>query len=149
MSHPFSESLSPWRARRGWREDGAWFWRVLLAWMAWLAWPTLVGAEWQAGEGHRRRVVQPAGDPSRPVGFRLRAASETGVAFTNVLGERASLTNHIYLNGSGVALADVNGDGWVDLYLCRLEGANALYLNRGGWRFDEVTAASGVGCDGQ
>ena len=149
MSHPFSESLSPWRARRGWREDGAWFWRVLLAWLAWLAWPTLVGAEWQAGEGHRRLVVQPAGDPSRPVGFRLRAASETGVAFTNVLGERASLTNHIYLNGSGVALADVNGDGWVDLYLCRLEGANALYLNRGGWRFDEVTAASGVGCDGQ
>jgi len=48
-----------------------------------------------------------------------------------------------------VALGDVNGDGWCDIYLCRLEGPNALYLNRGQWHFEEVAAHAGVACPEQ
>jgi hypothetical protein len=58
-------------------------------------------------------------------------ASETGLNFTNILSLAQASKNRILYNGSGVAAGDVNGDGWCDLYFCRLEGPNQLYLNRG------------------
>src|SRR5207248_3417667 len=57
--------------------------------------------------------------------------------------------NQIRLNGSGVALGDVDRDGLCDIYLCRLEGANALYRNLGGWKFEDITAGAGVACADQ
>ena len=45
----------------------------------------------------------------------------------------------------GVALGDVDGDGWVDLYLCMLDQPNVLYRNLGGWRFEDATGRSGAG----
>ncbi|MCG8306936.1 MAG: VCBS repeat-containing protein [Cytophagales bacterium] len=44
---------------------------------------------------------------------------------------------------SGVTMADVNGDGFLDIYLCRLgdyqgvKGRNELYINRGDLTFEE------------
>jgi len=81
-------------------------------------------------------------------GFTLLAPTATGVVFTNLLGEAHSLTNTIVNNGSGLALGDVDGDGLCDLYLAGLDGPNALYRNLGGWRFEEITAAAGVACEG-
>ncbi len=56
--------------------------------------------------------------------------------------------------GNGVALVDVDGDGWLDIYLvtaAQLDGArnriphrNALYRTLGGWRFEDVSSAAGV-----
>src|SRR6266545_713229 len=63
------------------------------------------------------------------VGFHLLPPDETGVTFTNVLSDGKASENQIRLNGSGVAIGDVDGDGWCDIYLCRLEGPNALYRN--------------------
>ena len=102
---------------------------------------------WEAGDGFRRRPLQVSAGTR--TGFLTMTPDRTGVAFTNVLEERHSLTNHIYLNGSGVAAGDVDGDGLVDLYFCRLNGPNALYRNLGDWRFEEATSAAGVTCDGQ
>jgi len=45
------------------------------------------------------------------------------------------VTNRNLASGSGVALADVDGDGRVDLFLCGLDSPNALYRNLGDWRF--------------
>ncbi len=73
----------------------------------------------------------------------------TGITFTNLLAESRSLTNQIYLNGSGVAAGDVDGDGWCDLYFCSLDGPNALYRNLGDWKFADITAAAGVACADQ
>ena len=71
----------------------------------------------------------------RAAGFTSVSASEAGVQFTNrVLPERY-LTNQIYLNGSGVALGDVNGDHRPDLFLAAPEGRSALFLNQGDWKF--------------
>ena len=52
--------------------------------------------------------------------------------------------NRILVQGGGVALGDADGDGLVDVYLCRTDGSNALYRNLGNWRFEDITAAAGV-----
>jgi len=103
--------------------------------------------EWTDREGYRSAPLKmPA---SQRVGFRRMSEAETGIYFANVLAEARSLTNHILLNGSGVALGDVDGDGRSDVYLCGLDNENKLYRNLGGWRFEDVTAQAGVGCPGQ
>lgn len=96
--------------------------------------------------GHRSIRVNPVGSQA---GFTRLLSEQTGLAFTNVLQEEHALTNTIVNNGSGLALGDVDGDGWCDIFLCSLDGSNALYRNLGGWRFTNITAAAGVGLPGQ
>ena len=73
-------------------------------------------------------------DPSARVGFRRIESSDSQVRFVNHLAEESAERNRILENGSGVAAGDVDGDGRVDLYFCRLEGDNALYRNLGEFR---------------
>ena len=56
---------------------------------------------------------------------------------------------NIRLGGAGIAAGDVDGDGWCDLFFCSMGGRSALYRNRGNWRFEEITAAAGLACEGQ
>ena len=86
---------------------------------------------------------------SAQTGFTSLASESTGLAFTNRLSEAEAAENQIRLNGSGVALGDVDGDGWCDVYLCGLGNANALFRNQGNWRFEDITAAAGVACPDQ
>ena len=44
----------------------------------------------------------------------------------------------------GVALADVNNDGRLDLYVCRFGAPNLLYINQGDGTFKEEAAARGL-----
>ncbi len=44
----------------------------------------------------------------------------------------------------GASFADVNNDGWLDLYLCRFGAANLLYVNQGNGTFKEEAAARGL-----
>jgi len=44
----------------------------------------------------------------------------------------------------GAAFADVNNDGWPDLYLCRNNATNLLYINQGDGTFREEGAARGL-----
>src|SRR5690348_9234942 len=81
-------------------------------------------------------------------GFSLLTPRDTGIDFTNVLAQSRYTTNQIYLNGSGVAAGDVDGDGLCDLYFCSLAGANILYRNLGNFRFTNVTESAGVACAG-
>jgi len=71
-----------------------------------------------------------------------------GITFSNTLAVRKMTDNQNLMNGSGVAAGDFDGDGWCDLYFCAIDGNNALYRNLGGWRFEDVTAAAGVGLPG-
>ena len=98
---------------------------------------------WNSFEGYRYFEVNPfPGNASD--GFTAREAGVTGIHFTNILSTRLVAMNRVTENGSGVALGDVDGDGWCDIYLCGLERSNALYRNLGGWKFEEITGESGV-----
>ncbi len=61
-------------------------------------------------------------------------------------GARAYKAVH-YDHGTGVAAADVNGDGHVDVYFVNQVGANELWLNRGDGTFRDITASAGVGLE--
>ncbi len=49
--------------------------------------------------------------------------------------------------GKGVAFADIDNDGYVDLYVSNKGGANKLYLNQGRGSFVDITAQAGEGID--
>lgn len=82
-------------------------------------------------------------------GFTQLSAESTGVSFANQLKTEDLARNQILEVGSGVALGDLDDDGLVDLYFCSLNGANRLYRNLGEWRFQDITKAAGVACEGQ
>jgi hypothetical protein len=98
---------------------------------------------WSTGPHHRFRPLSIPPAPRAP-GFTRLTPEATGLNFTNHLAESRSLTNHILLNGSGVALGDVDGDGWTDVLLAGLDGPNALFHNEGHWRFKEITTDAGL-----
>ena len=52
-----------------------------------------------------------------------------------------------YDHGPGMAVADVDGDGHLDIYFVNQLGGNQLYRNRGSGKFENVTAAAGVGLE--
>jgi hypothetical protein len=66
--------------------------------------------------------------------------NDGGGRFTDVT-EAAGLAADLY--GMGVAAADYDNDGWVDLFVTAV-GTNRLFRNTGG-RFVDVTAPAGVG----
>src|SRR5437899_12257384 len=101
-----------------------------------LYYKTEAAPAWSEGAGFRSVEVHPG--TSGKAGFTLMDPTATGVAFTNVLKGDAYLTNAVAHNGSGVAIGDVDGDGWPDIYLCSLQGPNRLYRNLGNWHFEEM-----------
>ena len=52
---------------------------------------------------------------------------------------------NLYDHGSGIAVADFNGDGYDDIYFVNQLGENALFRNKGDGTFEDVTKAAGVG----
>src|SRR5437764_4084665 len=107
---------------------------------------TAAASAWSEGAGFRSMEVRPG--TGGKAGFTLMDPTTTGVGFTNVLQGDAYLTNAVAHNGSGVAIGDVDGDGWQDIYLCSLQGPNRLYRNLGNWRFEEMDIGVAA-CAGQ
>ncbi len=99
-------------------------------------------SSWQEASGYRWRDLHVSG--SATAGFDPVSARRTGVDAVNAIAEEHFLANRHYLNGSGVAVGDVDGDEWPDIYLTRLSEPNVLYRNLGGWRFEDITQQAGV-----
>ncbi len=79
--------------------------------------------------------------------FRKVADSVSGVDFLNSLEydeEFNIFTYRNFYNGGGVGLGDVNNDGLADIYFVGNQKSNRLYLNKGDFRFEDVTERAGV-----
>ena len=74
-------------------------------------------------------------------------SEESGISFQNTVrqdGENNVLNYPYYFNGGGVAVGDINNDGLDDVYFAGNQAANRLYLNKGDFKFEDITQRAGV-----
>ncbi len=81
--------------------------------------------------------------------FKLIYSDQSGIDFSNNLSEGLNtniLMYEYFYNGGGVAVGDLNADGFMDIYFTSNMETNKLYLNSGSsdLKFKDITAISGV-----
>ncbi len=82
--------------------------------------------------------------------FSLLSPNETGILFSNDIIETDSLNyfNYPYMYmGGGVSAGDINNDGLVDLFFTANMKSNTLYLNKGGFKFEDITDKANIAGD--
>ncbi len=83
--------------------------------------------------------------------FELMKPASSGIDFSNNIKETFQeniITNSYLYNGGGVAILDVNNDGLQDVYFSATQTSNRLYLNKGNFKFEDITEKAGVGAMG-
>ncbi len=73
--------------------------------------------------------------------------SETGINFVNEVknGDEMNIFKYRnFYNGGGVAIGDINNDGLSDVYFTSNQGKNKLYLNKGNFKFEDISAKARV-----
>jgi enediyne biosynthesis protein E4 len=74
-------------------------------------------------------------------------SDQSGIFFKNEIEEKFDnyfvFFPYIY-NGGGVAVGDINNDGLIDIYFTSNEQNNKLYLNKGDFKFEDITKSAGV-----
>ncbi|MBA4139060.1 MAG: VCBS repeat-containing protein [Segetibacter sp.] len=77
--------------------------------------------------------------------FTLMPSSTTGIDFINTIKDTTEMNifnYHNFYNGGGVAIGDVNNDGRPDIFFTSNQGRNKLYINKGNFKFQDVTDAA-------
>jgi len=98
--------------------------------------------KWHKSDGYKWADLKPNKNGS--TGFKRLDSDETGISFVNNLSKKDYTKNTLFLNGSGVAAGDIDGDGLVDVYFTQLDGPNKLYQNLGKFHFRDITDSAGV-----
>src|SRR5579871_2343663 len=84
--------------------------------------------------------------------FQQISSDQSGIHFNNRIIENDSINpldmTNIY-NGGGVGIGDFNNDGLQDIYFTGNLVSNKLYLNQGGFKFQDITDQAGVSGDGK
>ena len=71
----------------------------------------------------------------------------TGIDFTNKVVDQQKDNTFLFrnfYNGGGVAIGDINNDGLADVFFTSNMGDNKLYLNKGNFKFEDITQQSGI-----
>ena len=79
--------------------------------------------------------------------FSILDAKKTGIDFINEVKNGAEMNIFKYrnfYNGGGVAIGDINNDGLADVYFTSNLGDNKLYLNKGNFKFQDISKTAGV-----
>lgn len=79
--------------------------------------------------------------------FSIIPVSESGIHFSNTIqtNDTFNVIDFYYIyNGGGVAVNDFNNDGLQDIYFSGNQVANKLYLNKGNFKFEDVSKIAGV-----
>jgi hypothetical protein len=76
---------------------------------------------------------------------------ESGITFVHQIVDDAGKTYKAahYDHGNGIAAADVDGDGLIDVYFVNQLGGNQLWKNLGHGKFKNITEEAGVGLPGR
>ena len=84
--------------------------------------------------------------------FQLLDESHTGIDFNNRINETDSfniLTYEYIYNGGGVGIADFNNDSLPDIFFTGNQVPNKLYLNKGGFHFQDISETANVNVQGR
>jgi hypothetical protein len=79
--------------------------------------------------------------------FTSLKSSYTGIDFENKLTYDKDFNIYTYrnfYNGGGVAIGDINNDGLPDIFFSANMLPNRLYLNKGNFKFEDVTEKAGI-----
>ncbi len=71
----------------------------------------------------------------------------TGIDFNNKVVDQQidnSFLFRNFYNGGGVAIGDINNDGLADIFMTSNMGQNKLYLNKGNFKFEDITTAASI-----
>ncbi len=74
-------------------------------------------------------------------------SSATQIKFANTLtydNDFNIFTYRNYYNGGGVGVGDINNDGLPDLFFVANMEPNKLYLNKGNFKFEDITVEAGI-----
>jgi enediyne biosynthesis protein E4 len=83
--------------------------------------------------------------------FEIMDNSYIGIDFENQLYPTEDFNMYVFrnfYNGGGVAIGDISGNGLPDIFLSGNMVSNRLYLNRGDFRFEDITEQAGLESDG-
>jgi hypothetical protein len=105
-----------------------------------------LGAETLAARANAQRATVDRFNVAYDFQFTDRV-KESGITFRHRVVDDAGLYYKAvhYDHGNGIAAADVDGDGLVDLYFVNQVGGSQLWKNLGGGRFRDITKEAGVG----
>jgi enediyne biosynthesis protein E4 len=87
-------------------------------------------------------------DPNEKPLFESILPEASGLHFVNKVEntEDFNIFNYRnFYNGAGAAIGDINNDGLSDIFLTSNMGENKLFLNKGNFKFEDITEEAGVG----